>query len=295
MAFAGSNKDLYPVMQGTAVDIGGSASFLAPTGVRVYLDEGVCDSAFPSKGPWDWSGVPAGARGCVSIRPALWELVNSNLDSNLHDFLMAAPAGPTMLLGLWHEASSHGPAGSYSCYFDSLDGTFKIGAAGLLRQAQAYVQKKANDWGANVKVGAIEVVEDKDPCTLQGKLRDWMAPGLDFYACDVYDFKSGLADPAALLDSFRTVCDNLDVTATCSFPNSGGATIGVTETNSRFPGRRPFWFTAVWSWLKLHGFTSNSSSFLTFWKDDGEESGAWIPEDWATIDALYSIFAESSP
>jgi hypothetical protein len=69
----------------------------------------------------------------------------------------------------------------------------------------------------------------------------------------------------------------------------------VTETNSRFPGRRPFWFTAVWSWLASHGYTSNATSFLTFWSAHGAESGAWIPDDWATIDALHAIFKASKP
>ena len=50
----------------------------------------------------------------------------------------------------------------------------------------------------------------------------------------------------------------------------------------------------MWSWLQSNGYTSNSTCFLSFWNATGAESGAWIADDWATIDALYAIFAESS-
>jgi hypothetical protein len=160
------------------------------------------------------------------------------------------------------------------------------GAAGLLTQAQAYVQQKAQAWKANVKVGAIEVVETADPSALASNLKPWMAADLEFYACDTYDFKDGSANPSGLLNAFKALCDNLA---------PGGAAIGVTETNTRFPGRRPYWFTSVWSWLQSNGFTANATCFLTYWNATGIESGAWIADDWATIDALYAIFAESSP
>jgi hypothetical protein len=289
VAFAGSNQHFYAGLKQAVVDIGGTSVHLAPTGVRVYLN----DAKYPSSGPWDWKMVPDGARGCVSIRPQLWELINGHLDHNLRAFLMAAPKGPTSLLGLWHEASGdgpgYGPGNAYKDYFSLLNKHFKRqgGASGLLRDAQHYVQNKAHIWGANVKVGAIEVVSKTDPSMLAGTLDRWMATDLDFYACDIYDSKTADAHPAKLLDAFKAVSDKR------THPHS--ATIGIAETNSRFPGRRPYWFSGAWSWLKSAGFTSSRTCFLTYWNAHGLESGGWLPADWATIDALYSIFAESSP
>jgi hypothetical protein len=280
--------------------------------MRVYLND--APDGFPSTGAnnvWTWSSVPAGVRGCLSFRPALFELVNPTMypavAAALDAFLNAAPGGPTSLLGLWHEASGdnkngmtqncgpqnseicRGPGGVYSDYFASLDSNFKGegGAKGLLRQAQMFVQTRAQTLGANVKVGAIEVVSKNSPSDLADTISDWMAPGLDFYACDVYDDKTGTVDPTSLLTAFQQVCTTVN--------NGTVPTIGVTETNSRFPGRRPFWFTSVWSWLRSNGYTSNRTCFLTYWRDQGLESGAWIPTDWATIDSLYGIFTQSVP
>jgi hypothetical protein len=289
VAFAGANQLMYPVLQNTPVDIGSSTAFLAPTGQRIYLNEGTYPGSIPAA--WPTLSDPT-ARACVSIRPYLWELISGNLDTALQNFLTSAPGGATSLLGLWHEASGGGsgtgPGGIYKTYFDSLNQTFprQGGAKGLLTKAQTYVQQKAQAWKANVKVGAIEVVESKDPNAISRTLSGWMAHNLDFYACDTYDFSDGSAVPSDLLSGFLTyVKSNLD-----SSPQ-----IGITETNSRFPGRRPYWFTNAWSWLTSHGFTSNTNCYLTFWNTTGIESGAWIPDDWATIDALYGIFAASSP
>jgi len=60
------------------------------------------------------------------------------------------------------------------------------------------VQKLAH--GTNVKVGAIEVVPGKN-------LAEWMARDLDFYACDIYDFKGCDARPYEILGAFRETCD----------------------------------------------------------------------------------------
>lgn len=303
MAFAGSNQLQYANLQSATVDIGGSTVHLTPNGQRVYLNDGT----FPnSVFTWPTLSDP-NARACVSIRPPLWELINPktypNLATELDNFLTAAPAAPTpvSLVGLWHEASTIGPGGSYNKnstptgYFSSLDTNFKNqgGAAGLLTQAQTFVQQRAQALGANVKVGVIEVVNTSDPTTLKQDFTasngfSWLANNLDFYTCDVYDNRDGNAVPADMLGAFQTVVKD-------HMTNGLYPSIGITETNSRFPGRRPFWFTAAWSWLKSNGHTSNNVCFLTYWNPTGIESGAWIPDDWATIDSLYGILAESSP
>ena len=296
MAFAGSNQLQFANLQKATVDIGGSTKHLKPDGQRVYLNDG----KFPNS-VFTWPKLSdSKARACVSIRPPLWELINPHrypgLATELDNFLKAAPGGPTSLVGLWHEASTNGPGGVYNKkstpagYFDYLNTHFRSqgGAAGLLRQAQTFVQKRARHLHANVKVGAIEVVNTADVPKLHKHLDKWMANNLDFYACDVYDSREGDAVPADLLGAFQTVVKD-------HMTDGKRPAIGITETNSRFPGRRPFWFTAAWSWLKANGHTSNSVCFLTYWNAHGIESGAWIPDDWATIDSLYGILAQSAP
>lgn len=316
VALVGSNQDFFDDLKNSTVNVTGdpNARHVTPNCARVYLND--ARDGFPSTGepehPWNWLGVPAGATGCVSFRPALWELINPDtyptVAGRLDTFLQSAPSGPPSLLALWHEASGdktndpknqncgsnmnewcRGPGGAYSDYFAMLDTQFhgQGGSSGLLTAAQTFVQQRARTLGANVLVGAIEVVSRADS-SLSGVISDWMAPGLDFYLADVYDNVHGNADPAALLHNFLTVCKDV---------NGGpGAhpTIGIGETNSRFPGRRPFWFTSVWSWLQSNGFTSNATTFLTYWNHTGLESGDWIPDDWATIDSLYGIMPPPS-
>jgi hypothetical protein len=259
MAFAGSNAHVFPYMEKAG---------LHPTGQRIYLNE----AKYPGPVPQKWpviSGNPAHA--CVSIRPDLDKLLKGHLDVDLKQFLRSAPGGPTSLLGLWHEASTGGPAGIYR----HLDITGR-----KLTAAQSHVRELAHHIGANVKVGAIEVIPIEHPGT-------WMAKDLDFYACDIYDDRECKAKPYEMLGKFKDQCDAL--------MKSGHATIGVTETNSRCSGRRPFWFHTVWSWLHTRGFTSNTSCFLTFWRLHARESGGWLPHDKATIAALKAIFEQSSP
>jgi hypothetical protein len=261
MTFAGSDAYVFPYMQKAG---------LRPTGQRIYLNE----KKYPGDVPKHWPVVAGNpAHACVSIRPDLDELLKGNLDHDLARFLGSAPGGPTSLLGLWHEASTGGPAGIYKKVDPAVTGP-------KLRAAQARVQKLARRAKANVKVGAIDVVGIARPA-------EWMARDLDFYACDIYDNRQCTAQPYPMLGKFRDQCDRL--------MSSGPAVIAVAETNSRRSGRRPFWFHTVWAWLQEHGYTSNTSCFLTFWRLNAPESGGWRPNDKATIAALKEIFAQSSP
>lgn len=285
MVFVGSTADMYQVLAGTTVDIGGGSQNLLPTGSRVYLNEG---QNFPGDIP-AFPGVPApAAQICVSIRPFLPELLAGNMDTELIAFLNGAPRAPfqTTLLALWHEASSGGPNGAYNPYFSTLGTTSQVQA--LLKQAQSYVRGKAQKYNPNVLVGAIEAIETKDVGSITRNQIPYMAEGLDFYACDTYDFGQGDAVPGLILSGFQTACNNLNASLNYTPP------IAVTETNSVFPGRRPYWFTAVWSWLVANTDLSDATCFLSFWRADGAESGAWLPDDWATIDALYAIFMEAA-
>jgi hypothetical protein len=276
MAFAGCNSITFEKML-DACHVNPNVPCLNPTGYRYYLNE----LKFPGPVPAKWPTIPnvpdSSAHAAVSIRPDLTELLKGNLDDALITFMQSAPAGPTSLLGMWHEASTGGPDGVYNGLITPAQ----------LVAAQTHVQKLAHNPKnkINVKVGAIEVVGISAK-----KVPMYMAPGLDFYSCDIYDNKEGTAKPYEMLGTFRTLCDDLN-----SKHGFGPAVIGVTEANSRMSKRRPFWFHTIWSWLQTRGFTSNTSCFLTFWRTHATESGAWDNADVATIDTLNTIFNESKP
>jgi hypothetical protein len=256
MTFAGSNADVFAKLQ---------EAKLNPTGRRYYFNASVRPGPIPRHWP-NIDGNPA--RACVSIRPNLEEVIKGHLNGALTSFMRQAPRGPVSLLGLWHEAS-------YLKY---------PGITGeQLRKAQKHIQKLSHDIGANVKVGAIDIVDIAHPGV-------WMAPGLDFYACDIFDNKTCDGKPYEMLGRFKAKCEKLN--AAHGF---GPATICVAETNSHCRARRPFWFQTVWSWLQTQGFTSDRSCFLTYWRDKGPESGAWDPGDKAVIRALRTIFEKSAP
>lgn len=264
MAFAGANAGIFDVMLDTVAEIDGKRRQLKPTGARVYLNT---TSSQPGPVPKAWPSLKdPSARACVSIRPEPISVVEGHLDAALIAFLTSAPAGPPSLLGLWHEASSM---------------KYPIHPANL-RGAQSHIQALARKHHANVRVGAIE-----NATISAEKSRVWMARNLDFYCCDIYDNRDCNSVPSAQLDQFHRYCDAL--------MDSGSATIGVTETNSRCKQRRPYWFTHVWSWLESHGFTSGRTCFLTYWNPKGPESGRWLAGDRATIDALYGILEKSAP
>ena len=276
MTFAGCNSITFQKMLNVC-HVNHKVPCLNPTGYRYYLNE----VKFPGPVPTKWPVIPnvpvSAAHAAVSIRPDLELLLKGKLNKELIAFMQQAPPGPTSLLGLWHEASTYGPNGVYKG---------KITPAQLVA-AQSHVHALAKDPKnhINVKVGAIEVV----PIS-QKEASMWMAPGLDFYACDIYDNKQGTAKPYKLLGAFREVCDTLNAKK-----GLGPATIGVTEANSRHQPRRPFWFETIWTWLQTRGFTSNTSCFLTFWRTKATESGAWNNFDDATIRTLNAIFNDSKP
>ena len=255
MTFAGCNVSAFESMR---------EAELNPTGKRIYVNSG----NRPGPVPRHWPVIADNGRACVSIRPDLQDVIKGDLDAALADFLQQAPSGPTSLLGLWDEAS-------YAKY---------PGITGEnLRKAQKHVQKLSHGIGANVKVGAIDIVDIEKP-------GEWMAPGLDFYACDIYDNMHCDAKPHKMLDKFKDKCDKLN--ADHGFRP---AIICVAETNSHCKPRRPFWFQTTWSWLQAHGFTSDTSCFLTYWNAEGKVSGAWDPDDKAVINALNTIFEHSTP
>jgi hypothetical protein len=264
---AGANAEVFDLIRQTPAEIGPASRTLRPTGQRVCLN---IASKMPGPIPARWPAPSdPSARVCVSIRPEPTAVISKSLDGALKAWLSQAPeTGPPSLLALWHEASTM---------------KYPIRPASL-RAAQKHIQALCLENDYNVKVGAIE------RATITASSSSiWMARNLDFYGCDSYDDKTCGTNPAARLDEFKRLCDAL--------ADSGEATIGITETNTRCELRRPFWFAAAWRWFKSRQLDINAGTcFLTCWNPPpaGLESGPWLAGDWATIDALDAIFSEAA-
>lgn len=288
MVFAGANVHVYDQMW-QALGSGSTDLTVGPTAARIYLDQAA--GSFPNTKGYagvQWPAVSNNGHALVSIRPDISTLLApaGDFDDDLIAFMRSAPPGPTSLLTIWHEAAT----------FHTSDSSYPQDAA-LFRQAQLHMKDLASTTGLNVKFGMVNI---------QGLSQDtynqWLAPGLDWYGCDIYDNKSCSMDAAAMLDDFQAKMNAL-----------GGGTaspaINVPECNSRdntsFGGnggpacgsvRRAQYLNSIWNWLESQHM-GNSSGMLTFWGGTGGESPAsgWAPNDEPVNAALSGIFAASSP
>jgi hypothetical protein len=119
-------------------------------------------------------------------------------------------------------------------------------------------------------------------CGFNESALDWSAPGLDFYGLDIYEpCRPGVMNA---LDEWRA-----NVTAFQPDP-----VLCIAETNTSTPARRPFWFSAIFGWLKAYEqMGSGVAAMCTYWNPGGPLSGPWLPDDDATIEAL-SLIAQAA-
>lgn len=106
--------------------------------------------------------------------------------------------------------------------------------------------------------------------TSQGATSHWDVPGMDFYGGDTYDWRKA--------DTF----DNAWNYWSASRP--AGPRV-IAETNSPVPANRPSWFKGSYNWL----LQNNGLAMCTFWNPGGGDSGPFLPDDTATIEALNEI------
>jgi len=104
-------------------------------------------------------------------------------------------------------------------------------------------------------------------------------PGLDFYALDWYDTWN-----PPLFEALQQWSTN--VSALQPSPM-----LAIAETNSNNQARRPYWFSAVFGWLKGYQLAhpGRALGYWSYWADGGPLSGPFVPTDTATIAALTSI------
>jgi hypothetical protein len=107
---------------------------------------------------------------------------------------------------------------------------------------------------------------------------DWLAPGLDWYGDDLYEFPR-LRGPAGTMSQAKIIArlnSNLDAWRRKS--GRRWPSVRLCETNSPFDSHRENWLTWIAQWMATH----NGRRMLTYWNPDagasqGGLSGPWPP------------------
>jgi hypothetical protein len=211
--------------------------------------------------PPAWPTLPAGKVGFYTIYPNPTQLLSGDLDAQLKAFIGSAPEQGGVLTAYAEADASYGEGGQFA-------------AVGLtqatLYRVHAYLQ--ALCVGTRVQYGAVF-------CGVTPASVAFGIPGLDFYALDWYDTWNPPLFEA--LEQWST-----NVSALQPSPM-----LAIAETNSNNQARRPYWFSAVFGWLKGYQLAhpGRALGYWSYWADGGPLSGPFVPTDTATIAALTSI------
>src|ERR1022692_1012661 len=235
----GANRGNYPKV---------NAAIPLAMGLRIYYD---------SELPTAWPNPLPGARITLSLQPDPDDLLSGKLDGQLKAIIDSAPAYAE--LAFWHENITGNPLGYPS----------KVNNARTAIGMQNYGQSLCR--GTQVRFGVIT-------CGPAIQQLDWMAPGLDWYGDDLYDFPR-LRNPDGTLSRakiFARLDSNLDAWRVMS--GKRWPAIRICETNSPFDSHRTNWFTWVAQWMARN----NGHRILTYWNpDEGIAqhglSGPWPP------------------
>lgn len=209
--------------------------------------------------PERWPSLPAGVAGFYTLYPNPDELLAGKLDGRLREFL--AGAQPGSMLTAYAEADGAPAAGG------------QFASLGLTQPKLTAVHARMQALCANAHVRYGSVT-----CGYNAAALGWSARGLDFYGLDIYEPCSpGIINA---LNEWRA-----NVSAFQPDP-----VLCIAETNTSTPARRPFWFSAIFGWLKAYDQMGGGvTAMCTYWNPGGPLSGPWLPDDEATIEALSSI------
>jgi hypothetical protein len=211
--------------------------------------------------PATWPALPAGKTGFYTIYPNPTQLLAGQLDAQLRAFIDSAPAQGGVLTAYAEADASPGAGGQFA----------PLGLTqAILGQVHAHLQALCR--GSRVKYGAVF-------CGVTPESVAFAIPGLDFYALDWYDtWKPPLFEA---LNQWQS-----SVSAIQPSP-----VLAIAETNSNVPARRPYWFSAVFGWLKGYQLANEGRvlGYWSYWNPTGPLSGPWLPADTATIAALDSM------
>jgi hypothetical protein len=219
-------------------------------GLRMYFGgENVFPAAWPDPYPGAWI--------TLSLRPNPGDLLSGKLDSQLKAVIDSAP--PHSELTFWHENTTGNPLG-YPDYVNNARSAVRI---------QHYGHQLCQ--GTQVRFGVIT-------CGPAGQQMDWLAPGLDWYGDDLYEFPRLRAadDTMRQAKLLHRLNSNLDAWRKKS--GRHWPAVRICETNSPFDSHRVDWFTWIAQWLAGH----NGSRMLTYWNPHhgaahGGLSGPWPP------------------
>lgn len=235
----GASLDVYPKLLADAP---------RATGLRMYVDQ---ENDLPPR----WPEPYPGAWVTLSLRPNPADLLSGRLDEQLRAIIDSAPAHSE--LTFWHENTTGNPLG----YPPDVNNA--IAAV----QMQRYGQRLC--LGTRVRFGVITA----GPAIQQF---DWLAPGLDWYGDDLYEFPRlrGPDDKIRRAKLIARLNSNLDAWRKKS--GRRNPAVRICETNSPFDSHRANWLTWLAEWLSMH----NGSRMLTYWNADsgqGGLSGPWPP------------------
>ena len=219
-------------------------------GLRMYFD---AENHFPAA----WPDPYPGAWITLSLRPNPGDLFAGMLDDYLKPIIDSAPAHSE--LTFWHENTRGNPLG-YPHYVNNARAAVRM---------QRYGHRLCR--GTQVRFGVIT-------CGPVIQQLDWLAPGMDWYGDDLYEFPrlrgaDGTMSHALLLARLES---NLDAWRRKS--GTRRPAIRICETNTPFDAHRSRWFTWIAQWLAQH----NGTRMLTYWNPNagvaqGGLSGPWPP------------------
>ncbi|HEY2393376.1 MAG TPA: hypothetical protein VGK22_19535 [Candidatus Angelobacter sp.] len=281
----GANVDAIPDMVKAGIPI---------TGVRHYCAANTVPSVWPappgtvaagSNSQCSWQGgtvtIPnlIDVSMCVTIYPLVNTLLAGGYDTELQSLMSTAK--PREMLSLWHEASNitQGAPGK-------IDGDGVRITGNVARAMQVYLYNFAKTGSGTTTPTASQIQNPVYKCAIGavdiGHWNDavpWMAPGLDFYAMDLYEAQ--FPDPSAVLNGW-------DYQVRLQGHGAPGATVAVAECNSHIDSHRECYFytAAKWVWNQTN---RGARSFLTFWNGDGTLGGCWSTAGPGTITELTNI------
>jgi hypothetical protein len=214
--------------------------------VRVYYDD---ENVFPAT----WPTRAAGAWVTLSLRPNPADLLSGKLDRQLKALLASAPAHSE--LTFWHENEPGNPLD----YARSVN-NHRTNVA-MLRYGERLVK------GTKVKFGQII-------CAPAVRMRQWIAPGLDWYGVDIFA-NPNFENPDRTLSKAKLwVRLNNDEAVFRAKTGRRWPPVRFDESNARRDSHRKNWFTYLAQWLRGHG----GGRLLTRWTPSRTKlTGPWPP------------------
>lgn len=243
---------------------GFNANASLAVGLRWYFNT---ENEFPPL----WPDIFPGTHMTLSLRPNPGDLLSGRLDNHLKAIIRSAPAHAE--LTFWHENTTGNPL-HYPHYVSNARTAIRM---------QHYGKELCA--GTRVKFGVIT-------CGPVAGQLGWIAPGLDWYGDDLYEFPK-LRGPGNTFSKARVVARlNLNLRAWRKASRQHAPAVRICETNSPYDSHRSEFFTTIASWLAGH----NGDRMLTFWNAraglaSGGLSGPWPPSK-PVITRLTSLSAK---